>query len=134
MKIKTVKTRVHRLIIAIMILTIMAPFVGEAIDHHFLERNPVHRHMGQINFHHKHGYMDSAIHDHSSSSRSNGWTQAILTYEGLQVFTLAIFPIDVGIRMDILRHITSSRILPRGEQKLKLSLYVVSLDKPPNVG
>ena len=134
MKGKNAKACVHPLIITIMILTMMAQFVGGAIDHHFLERNPGHKHMGQINFQHKHGYMDSALHDHSSSRRSNGWTQAILTCESLQLFTLAIFPIDVGTRMDILGHITSSRILPMGEQILKLSLYVVPLDKPPNVG
>ena len=133
MKIKSAKTRVHRLIIAIILLTMMAQFLGEAIDHHFLERNPVHSHMGQINFQHKHGYMDSAIHDHSSSSRSNGWSQAIFTSEVIPVFTLAIFPIDVGTRMDSLRHITSSRILPKDEQILKLSLYIVPPTKPPNI-
>ncbi len=130
MKIEIVKVPSQRLIIP----TIVAQFIGEAIDHHVAERNPVHGQMGQINFLHKLGYMDPAMHDRSYSRHSNGWTQDILSCEGLQTCTLATYPVNIGPRMDILRHITSSRILPKGEEILKLSLYVIPLNKPLNVG
>jgi len=68
------------LVPALMVMGLLAPFVGPAIDHHYVDRSPAHAHIfvGDETNLHEHAIVSSE-HDHSSGLSGDGVSLATST-------------------------------------------------------
>ena len=81
--VKTAVAFVVATIPSLMMLGLLVPFVGPAIDHHYVDRSPNHMHIfvGQSTNEHTH-FLDS--HDHSE--RLNGDGVSIVTSSAISAY------------------------------------------------
>jgi hypothetical protein len=63
-----------------MVMGLVAPFVGPALDHHYVDRSPAHAHIFVGDETNAHGHsLTLAAHDHSSGTNGDGISVATST-------------------------------------------------------
>lgn len=117
---------------ALMVMGLIIPFVGPAVDHHYVDRSPAHAHIlvGEATNTHEHS-MASSEHSHISGVNGDGisfLTSSVSSAHGSLTLDGATLESQIPSYDD---HLIAIRL---GESPITGTEAIAPLDRPPRLG